>query len=152
MCAFYQQRAGMIPENQVGKMHYQPRGFGNLWADGRMTQRLHEHFLASMNEAAADTKMCVYRCDHAIVNLPINDRISINFFAIRGCDLDIFQMVKHDDEGELTQILPGMLQRPVAMCFDMVVSHLAFFRQRETGLDVDSLLEQYNKLADKVLT
>lgn len=140
MCAHYQQGRGMIPLS-VGQMKLEPQGFGGLWADGVETQRLHTHFL---EQGATKFQS---KGDFDIV--PINDRISINFFAILSKDLDIFQMVGIDDEGELTQEIPGKVRRPLGICYDLVVSHLAFFKQRENGLNVDPLLTKYMQLADE---
>jgi len=140
LCAFYQQQSGLIPENTVGPMIYAPKGFGPLWRDGFMCQRLHEHFVENKNAWLETTSKL------GVQMIKPNDRISINFYAITTRDLFVFQMIFCDDETELTERLPGILNRPHAIDMGFTVAHLAFFKQREEGLDADKVYRDYEAL------
>ena len=142
MCAFYQQQAGLIPADSVGPMHGEPGGSGSLWKDGHKTARLHAHFCST----SADFRARSALLPHVVV--PIDYRVSINFFSVLARDLDVFQMVGADDEEWLTQKLPGALRRAHAFDLTHVVAHLSFFKQLETGLDRDAALKGYEALAD----
>jgi hypothetical protein len=141
-CAFYQQQAGLIPADSVGQMHGAPGGFDVLWRDGHMTARLHRHFCDTFDDFRARSAVL----PHAVV--PIDHRVSINFFSVLARDLDVFQMVSADDEQSLTQRLPGVLRRGHAIDLTHVVAHLSFYKQLETGLDRDAALRWYEAIAD----
>jgi len=151
LCAYYQQLHELIPEEGIGKMLYQPKGFGELWKDGKVTQALHEWFCKhcdlwlEKSQGIGDEG----GGEEGLQYIKIGDRISINFFAVLSKDLFVFQLIFWDDEKELTEILPGVLNRPLAIDMNFCVSHLAFFKQRESGLDVEKVYKDYISLYEK---
>lgn len=150
-----------ILNNGVCAMHQEKRGFVSrqldhapndtlserIWGDGRLCQSLHEYFVEDH-----DGWIRRSRSDMAVMGVGLGNRVSINFFAILSKDLYAFQMVGHDDERELTVDLSRRLNRKNAVSMNMTVSHLAFYRQRETGLDEARVLKLYRSLAAKVLS
>lgn len=146
MVAYYQQQHGLIPRDTVGEMHGEPKGFGSLWSDGKKTQRLHEHLL---NNLDAVQKASLSISPRTIL-IPMNYRISVNFFSILSEDLDLFQQVGHDDERDLTQVLPGKWGRQIAIDMGHLVAHLSFFKQLETGMDRATVLKSYEALCSDV--
>jgi len=144
ICAYYQQQRGIIPEHIVN-IGYEPLGFGPMWKDGIKTQRLHEFFLNHTSQVLQKSKCTSPRIQDIIVN----DRISINFFAIKSKDLHAFQLIGRDDEHDLTQWIPGALGKSHCINLECVVSHLAYFKQKETGLDANKLIEEYSKLYEE---
>lgn len=143
-CAHYQQQADLVPTSIAEFPLMQGPG-GILWDSGRMCQELHEFFLGDVEGFLRKSK-AVEISSHKI---PIGYRTSINFFAILSKDLGIFQSIGNDDEHELTVRYPNSLspQRTHSIDMRMVVVHLAFFRQRDTGLDEDAMLRKYSGLA-----
>jgi len=140
LCAYYQQLHDLIPVDKIGKMLYQPKGFGELWKNGKVTQSLHEFFVKGCDDWLKASEGL------GIQDIKLKDRISINFFAVLSKDLHVFQMVYWDDERELTEILPDVLKKPIGIDMSFCVSHLAFYKQRETGLDVDEVYKWYCEL------
>lgn len=149
ICAWYQQLAGLLPEERVGRMRYHPVGFGSLWDDGHKTQRLHDFFLSDPDGFC--DRAASLPADARVQLMKINDRISVNFFAVLSEDLDAYQMVGWDDEKDLSQVIPGRVAKPIGIDSGLTVAHLAFFRQRETGLDVDRALRDYVSLLNRHL-
>jgi hypothetical protein len=88
VCAFFQQRSGVIPREDDA-FELPPNGLcGTLWSDGAKAERLHRLFLnrpARFTAAGGD---------------PIvwNHRISINFVALLGKDLGFIPDIMFDDE------------------------------------------------------
>ena len=137
MAAWYQQQAGILPRD-VFVATYEPKGFCKLWSHATHAAALHAWLLDSNAPPRADL----------VVLHPIDHRVSVNFFAVLGRDLKaVYGAVGEDDERDLTQLLPGVLGRPVAFDLGMVVAHLSFDRQRATGLDEPSLVARYEGAA-----
>jgi len=144
VCAFYQSREGFIGES-LGEFPYDPI-YGRLWGDGRLCGRLHEFFVG-----ASQSWLEKARADDRTFPIGLGDRTSINFFAILSKDLYAYQMVTAgDDEHDLTVRIPNILKRRNAVSMGTTVSHLSFYRQRETGLDEPSTLGMYERLAERV--
>ncbi len=143
ICAYYQQRHGIIPEHIVN-IGYEPFGWGPLWKDGVKTQRLHEFFINNASRVLQKSKYTTHRIQDIITNA----RISINFFAVKSKDLYVFQIIGQDDEYDLTQWIPGALKRNNCIFMECIVSHLAFYKQKETGLDSNKVLNDYISLCD----
>lgn len=137
VCAYHQQQLGIIPET-LDTFPYDTLN-GKLWENGLLCQRLHEYFLDNTDEWLQKARtMTVDKILH-----PIGDRISINFFAILSQDLHYFQEIGSDDEFELSINLAKKTQRHHYIDTHFTVSHLAFHRQRETGLDEALMLSRY---------
>jgi hypothetical protein len=144
VCAHYQQQAHIIPY-ELGYFPYDTE-CGFLWGDGKVCEKLHTYFIENYNSVIEKTH-----------NLPIKvhklgDRISINFFAILSKDFHIFRQIGRDDEKELSMKMPVKHKRNVYVDQSFIVSHLGFFKQRETGLDEPAILEKYAQLAKEYIT
>lgn len=144
LCAFHQQKAQLLPKEKFGEFPYDTFE-GRLWQNGDLSQKVHTHFI----ENAGDwLDACV---ELSTIKIPIGDRISINFFGIRSDQLaDVFGNCGNDDEHDLAVTIPKLLKKPNLLCLNFVVSHLSFFKQRQTGLDENKMVKCYKKLWDKV--
>ena len=140
ICAYYQQEHDLLPKGFIG---YQPMGFGTLWRNGIQAENLHNMFLDNPIEFIKKS-LPLKTID--IIN---NHRVSINFFAVKSKDLHVFQLIGDNDEGELTQIIPGKLKREHCIDMGLVVSHLAFYKQRQTGMNVDKIYKRYTEFYDQ---
>ena len=151
VCAFYQQSCGLLPASEVGPLPFDTT-YGILWSNGELAERVHDYFLSHESEWDARSHALPVR------EYPIGQRISINFFAILSKDLDVFQLVKEDDEAELSYLMPIFTKRPHCVDMSFFVSHLSFYKQRETSVDEDTglvqrgmdeqrLVKAYHKLA-----
>lgn len=148
VCAYVQQKAGVLPEELFGLLPYEPFQ-GRLWEDGKLAIKIHDFFIENVKECKKKTnRLPEYK-------IKIGDRTSINFFAVLSKDLPIFQYVpenQKDDEHIVSVELPRRFNRYNAIDQSCFVSHLSFYRQRETGIhDESGLLKKYNTLADKIL-
>jgi hypothetical protein len=146
MVAYYQQKNGLIPIDTVGEMHGEPTGYGSLWGDGPKCQRLHHHFIKNYDITRQKSKDL-----NTIIDVPMNYRVSVNFFSILSKDLDVFQQVGNDDERDLTQVLPGKWNRQVGIDMGHIVSHLSFGQQVKTGLDTRLVLSWYDEISRKII-
>jgi len=144
---YYQVLHGIIPENIIIPVTYTPSGTGLLWGDGTRAQTLHEYFIEHQKDVIERS-----RKNQTLQNIKYNDRVSINFFAIKSRDLYVFQIIGNEDESELTQIIPGLIGRSHCFYMGMIVSHLSFAEQRRTGLDVERITMKYHELSDQMLT
>lgn len=144
VCAFYQQSLGLLPEHILGEFPFDP-SFGKLWSNGALAQNLHQYFIEHESEWNALSNAFPVR------EYPVGFRFSINFFAILSKDLDIFQLVREDDEVELSYLIPLLTKRPNCVDLSFFVSHLSFYKQREepTPINEAQLLRDYHKLAHK---
>ena len=84
------------------------------------------------------------------------ERLSINFLAIRGCDImDVFPFPQADDEEYLTKIRPKEVGRHVVVDGGALAAHFAFRSQRTAhggrGLDWTDLLERYRDYAEEMV-
>jgi hypothetical protein len=143
VCAHYQQRYGVLPESEFGLLPYDIL-CGRLWNDGKLAERVHLYFMKNLDYVKGTQKS-------DILSHPSGDRISINFFAVKTSKLAIYQALKSgDDEKELTVDIPKRQNLKHAIHTNLFVSHLAFCRQRQTGLNEGNVLQEYNTLADTI--
>jgi hypothetical protein len=149
VAAHYQQNAQVLPieEGPLPRLPLPPE-CGDLWDSGSMCQALHEYFL--LNEEKFVAMSSSLKEENAWSQLPRGHRVSINFFAILSRDLDaVYQTIGTDDEMELSVNMPLALGMDTLMDMRFVVSHLSFFRQRDTGLDLEKTLNGYRGLLNK---
>lgn len=144
VCAAAQQEMGHF--DGVGGGFGGERAMGGLWGDGRMCESLHRVFVENFDEWVARA-----RASGAVHPVPKGERVSINFFAILSKDLYVYQMIGHDDERDITTEVTRRLGRGHSISMGTTVAHLAFYRQRETGLDERRVLGMYRRLAKRVL-
>lgn len=146
-------RCRLAPAGTEGCPHVFERkleGFESLVKDGKKAAWLHTWFLEALGRVPTGAQIRTPSDAHVL--LALQQRISINFFAVLSQDLKLFAPEGgiSDDEYYLTQVLPSMVKRPNSVYTDMTVSHFAFCTQRDTGLDgcVESvLLQRYDALA-----
>lgn len=145
---FYQQQLGFLPP-QVFKAEYHPKGFGNLWMDGKAAERIHNYFIDNLEKLRLEGD----KCNDQIILHPMNDRISVNFFALLSDDLYVYQIIGWDDEHDLSQMLPGLLNRSIAVDMSLMTAHLSFFKQQQGGsssaMDVSTITKRYLTLANR---
>jgi hypothetical protein len=136
VCAFFQQRAGVIPAEE-GMFELPPNGLcGSLWNDGGKAERLHRLFL---NRPSRFT---------AAGGGPIrwNQRISINFVALLGEDLGFVPDVMADDEHDLCYGVRKRAKKHNCIFPPFVASHLSFWKQ-DASMDVQEIIRGYDALA-----
>lgn len=144
-CAYHLQQQDLLPPSVFGHIPYDTFE-GRLWGDGILAEKVHQHFVDNRNSFVERLKNTPY------VHIPVGHRISINFFAVRSEDLDkTFQCTSNDDERDLTITIPQDIQRQNVIISPFIVSHLAFYRQRETGLNTLRCIEWYDALASKTI-
>ena len=141
VAAHYQQQAGAIPA-ALGEFELPPRGNrGSLWGSAKKCQTLHDLFLEDPT---------AFSCEGCQV-LPPELRFSINFFSILPADLQYFATAGKDDELSLSVSIPTKERRTKAIFNPFFVSHLSFYKQKDTGLDETALCAKYAALAGKLL-
>lgn len=145
VCAFYQQASGLLPADKIGAALPFDTTYGKLWSDGQLAERVHDCFIRNETEWTKRSHTFPVR------EYPLGNRISINFFAILSKDLDIFQLVRSDDEIELSYAIPLFMKRPNCIDLSFFVSHLSFYKQRDPDncLDETRLLREYHQIAHK---
>ena len=143
VCAFVQQQSRLL--NIPEEFPYDP-AFGKLWESGQLCNILHNYFIDNLDSWLEKTSNIHF------VSCLQGHRFSINFFAIKSKDLHYFKYIQlRDDEEDLTMHIPVKYNRNHGIYMPFTVAHLAFFKQRETGLNERDILEKYMKLSDKVL-
>jgi len=136
VCAFFQQRAGVLPPEE-GMFELPPNGLcGSLWSDGARAERLHRLFL---NRPSRFT---------AAGGEPIgwNQRISINFVALLGEDLGFVPDVMVDDEHDLCYGVRKRAKKRNCIFPPFIASHLSFWKQ-DASMDVQEIIRGYDALA-----
>jgi hypothetical protein len=136
VCAFYQQEMGIIPRSLM-ELEMPPGGFaGSLWSSWHLAGLLHDHFL--------DDPERFRRPNRQVVEW--SERISINFVAWLGHDLQHMYFDGGDDEHIISTAIPKMLGRTNAIYMPFTVGHLSFGSQ-DGKLDTASLVTRYRALA-----
>lgn len=121
ICAYYQQREGLIPA-ELMELELPPGGFGGrLWQNPGWAETLHEHFLSNSNK--------FLRACYRNPVITWEQRFSINFISWLGVDLQEMGCAYGDDEQYLSVEIPSRLGRTSAIFMDFVACHLSFFTQ-----------------------
>ena len=143
VCVAFQKNRGYLA-SELGEFQRE-NVMGRLWGDGRLCESLHKHFVDNHERWLAKA-----RGSSEMIKVPAGDRISINFFAILSKDLYVYQMLGQDDERDITMEITRRLGREHSISMNMTVAHLAFYKQRETGLNETAALNMYRRLAKKI--
>jgi len=116
---------------------------GSLWDSGPKAEILHNYFIDNYH------KFITHNYDKEIIQ--INSRFSINFFGYKGKHFNKIKECWPDDENLLTT--DYVLNRKFINVFysDFYVSHLSFYRQIETGINLDKLRIRYKELCDSFI-
>ena len=111
---------------------------GSLWESGKKAENLHNYFIENYK------KFLDYKYENQTIQ--INTRFSINFFGYKGKNWHKISDSYVDDEANLTQNYVKNRNFKNILYSDFYVSHLSFYRQIESGIDLDNLINKYEKL------
>jgi hypothetical protein len=137
--AYYQQhKFNLIPKTLMDFEYPYLGCNGTLWESGIKAEGLHNYFI--------DNYLSFLNYDYNNEIIPITTRFSINFFAYKGKNWHKISDCFHDDEAFLTVNYVENRQFKNILYSDFYVSHLSFYKQLETKIDIDSLIERYHLL------
>jgi len=135
---FQQNKYNLIPK-EIMDLEYPLNGLcGSLWESGKKAEVLHDYFIKNYK------KFLDYDYNNEII--PINTRFSINFFGYKGKNWHKIKDCYVDDEYNLTVDYVCNRQFNNILYSDFYVSHLSFFKQNQTGIDLHKLIDNYNEL------
>jgi len=136
---FQQNKYNLIPK-EIMNLEYPHGGLcGSLWESGQKAESLHTYFIENYKN------FLDYDYNDEII--PINTRFSINFFGYKGKNWHkIKDCYIGDDEYNLTVNYVRNKQFNNILYSDFYVSHLSFYKQNETGINLNKLIDDYNKL------
>ena len=142
-CAYYQQQNGLLPTS-LHTFTYYPKGGGKLLHDGVLGTKVHKYFIDNLNDITTKAK------NLGVVCVPIGDRHSINFIALRGKEIKLVNFVRpdrdKDDELFWTVIFPKEVNKPCCIYMKFIVAHAGFFTQYESGLNDKYVASLYSNL------
>jgi hypothetical protein len=137
--AYFQQNIYNLIPKEIMDLEYPHGGLcGSLWESGKKAEILHSYFIENYK------KFLDYDYNNEII--PINTRFSINFFGYKGKNWHKIKDCYFDDEYNLTVDYVSNRQFNNILYSDFYVSHLSFFKQNETGINLDKLIDNYNEL------
>jgi len=141
--AFFQQdKYNLIPK-ELMELEYPNEGAcGSLWENGEKAEKLHNYFIENYET------FLNYDYNNEII--PIKSRFSINFFGYKATKWYKLMDCYDDDEYKLTVEYVKERKFKNILYSDFYVSHLSFFRQNETGIHLENVLENYHKLYESV--
>jgi hypothetical protein len=135
---FQQNKYDLIPKTLMN-LEYPPDGLcGSLWESGKKAEDLHNHFIKNYKI------FLDYEYNNEII--PIDTRYSINFFGYKGKKWHKIKDCASDDEYNLTVDFVKNRQFNNVLHSDFYVSHLSFYKQNETGINLNELRNSYNEL------
>jgi len=137
---FQQNKYNLIPKELMDLEYPEMANgkFGSLWENGKKAEILHNYFINNYNN------FLNYEYNNEII--PIYTRFSINFFGYKGKNWHKIIDCYSEDEQLLTFDYVKNKQFKNILYTDFYVAHLSFFRQNETGINLDKLRDNYNKL------
>lgn len=137
--AYYQQnKYNLIPKELMNLELPMGGYFGSLWENGKKAETLHNYFIENYK------KFLNYDYKKEIIQ--IDTRFSINFFGYRGKNWNRICDSYVDDESNLTEHYVEHRNFKNILYSEFYVSHLSFYKQNETGINLNDLIEKYNKL------
>jgi hypothetical protein len=135
---FQQNKYNLIPK-EIMDLEYPPGGScGSLWGSGEKAEILHNYFIKNYDN------FLNYEYNNEVIQ--INTRFSINFFGYKGKNWHKIINCYDHDEYKLTDDYVKNTNFKNILYFDFYVAHLSFFKQNETGINLDKLIDNYNKL------
>lgn len=137
-CDFLRQRMGLVANAPM--LVETPAG-GNAWASGVWAEAMHRSFLTNLGTGDLQMHEQAFRQFMTVAG----ERVSINFVCWLGEDMAQLN-VEGEDEHFLCNQGPRELMKVNAICGGAVVSHYAFFPQRDY-LDGTDVLKLYRSLA-----
>jgi len=142
--AFFQQNKYNLIPKELMDLEYPDNGLcGSLWESGEKAERLHNYFIENYQQFL----------DKNYNNeiLFINTRFSINFFGYKGSNWHKICDCFEDDEFKLTVEFVRDKQFINLIYTDFYVAHLSFFKQVETGINSQVLINSYHNLYNKMI-
>jgi len=138
-----QEKYNLIPK-ELMHLEYPLEGlFGTLWENGKKAEILHHYFIDNIDS--------FLKYDYKKEIIPIPTRFSINFFGYKCSKWDkIKDTVFIDDEYMLTVEYVKKHNFKNVFYSDFYVSHLSFFKQIETGINLDELRNKYKLLESRL--
>lgn len=138
--AYFQQHKYNLIPTKLMMLEYPPNGLcGSLWEHGKKAETLHKFFIENHE------KFLNHEYNNEII--PINTRFSINFFGYKGNKWHKIKDCCYDnDEHSLTVEFVRTKKFKNVSYSDFYVSHLSFYRQVETGINLNELTVKYNEL------
>jgi hypothetical protein len=135
-----QNRYHLIPK-EVVDLEYPEGGLrGSLWENGEKAEKLHNYFIENYN------KFLNYDYNNDEI-VPITTRFSINFFGYKAKNWHkIKDCYIGDDEHNLTVDFVCNRNFKNILYSDFYVAHLSFYKQNETGINLNDLINKYDKL------
>jgi hypothetical protein len=120
-------------------LEYPKRGWcGSLWENGEKAEKLHNYFIENYD------KFLNYDYNNEVI--PIDTRFSINFFGYKAKNWHKIKDCYLDDEHNLTvDYVYNRNFKNILYC-DFYVAHLSFYKQNKTGINLNSLINKYDKL------
>jgi hypothetical protein len=135
---FQQNKYNLIPK-ELMILEYPAGGLcGSLWESGNKAEILHTYFIENY------TKFLNYEYNNEIIK--IDTRFSINFFGYKGKNWYKLKDCYSDDEYNLTVENVKKRNFNNVLYTDFYVSHLSFYKQNQTGININKLISEYDKL------
>lgn len=137
---FQQNKYNLIPKELMDLEYPEmtPDKYDSLWESGEKAEILHNYFINNYNN------FLNYEYNNEII--PIYTRFSINFFGYKGKNWHKIIDCYTDDEELLTRYYVKNKQFKNILYTDFYVAHLSFYKQNETGINLNTLIDSYNKL------
>jgi hypothetical protein len=134
--AYYQQDKFKLIPKDLMILEYPAGGLcGSLWKSGKKAELLHNYFITNSDS------FLNYSYNNEII--PILTRFSINFFGYLGKNWHKIKNCYVDDEKMLTVDYVKRYNFKNVLYSSFYVSHLSFFKQVETFINTDDLLQKY---------
>ncbi len=146
IASYYQQVLNLIPPS-IMELEYPNENFGTLWNSGKKAENLHTFFIKNIDSFLQFNSL--YKNKDII---QIYNRFSINFFIIKGSNWYKIKDSGTDDEYHITITYNQNKRVKLGMYLHFFVSHLSFYRQIETHMDVSSIRQKYLQLSNSILS
>lgn len=115
-----------------------------LWGDGNFAAQLHDWFISNYLEQGIWESLYIGKHPVSLI------RFSINAILWFGRDLKAINgVVPGDDEEFLSCLYPAKIGKANCINGNTIISHFAFFTQRET-LDRQTILERYGQYLNAI--
>ena len=137
--AYIQQNIFNLIPKELMDLEYPEGGwYGSLWKNGKKAENLHNYFIDNY------AKFLDYNYNNTCIHIPT--RYSINFFGYKGSNWHKIKDCYVDDEYNLTVAFVHHRNFKNIFYSDMYVSHLSFFKQIESDIDIPDLIKKYTIL------
>ena len=135
---FQQNKYNLIPK-ELMILEYPHGGLcGSLWESGKKAEILHTYFIENYEN--------FLNYEYNNESIQIYTRFSINFFGYKGKNWHKIKDCYVDDEYNLTVDYVNNREFKNILYSDCYVSHLSFYKQNETGINSNKLIDNYHKL------